>query len=201
MALFRILLWVLCAAPMADLVWRTFVSGLGPNPQETLLRETGTWCLVLLLVTLGVTPMRSVLQWGELIRVRRMLGLWTFAWAVVHLLCFWAFEHDFIWANVFLDGLKRPFVTLGLLAFAILSLLAATSHQWAMRTLGSRWKKLHRLVYLAAIAACVHFVLHRAGKNNFTDPAIAGSIFLGLMLLRSRWLRWQPGRSRGIEKV
>ena len=198
MALFRILLWALCAAPMVDLAWRTVTADLGSNPQEALLRGTGTWCLVMLLVTLGVTPARRMLDWGELLVVRRMLGLWTFAWALIHLLCFWAFEHDFVWLALLADGLRRPFVSVGIVGFVILAALALTSHKRAMRALGSRWKKLHRLIYVAAVLACIHFILHRAGKNNLADPAIASVVFVGLMLLRTRLMSRRAG---GIQKV
>jgi methionine sulfoxide reductase heme-binding subunit len=180
----KIALWLLCAFPMAELIWRTFANALGTNPQETLLRATGTWCLVLLLVTLGVTPLRRWLNWPELIRVRRLLGLWTFAYAVVHLLCFWAFEHDFIWRAVFNDGLQRPFVTVGLIAFGLLIPMTVTSNTASMRRLGPNWKKLHRVIYIVAILACVHFVLHRAGKNNYADPIIASLITAGLLGIR-----------------
>lgn len=177
-------LWCLAAMPLLDLVWRTFVNQLGTNPQETLLRATGTWCLVLLLVTLGVTPLRHWWHWPELIRVRRMLGLWAFAYAVVHLLCFWAFEHDFVWWAVLQDGLKRPFVTVGLMAFALLLPLAITSNRQSMRALGPRWKQLHRAVYAVALLSCLHFFLHRAGKNNFLDPLIALTVIAGLFAAR-----------------
>ena len=146
----KIALWCWAAAPLVDLAWRAFVQTLGPNPQETLLRATGLWCLVLLLVTLSITPLRKWLDWAELIRVRRMLGLWVFAYAVVHGLGFWAFEHDFNWAAVLQDAFKRPFVTVGLLSLALLTPLALTSNQWSMRRLAGNWKKLHRLVYVVA---------------------------------------------------
>lgn len=183
----KISLWVLAALPLADLVWRTLSNQLGTNPQETLLRATGTWCLVLLLVTLGVTPFRQWWHWPDLIRVRRMLGLWSFAYAMVHLLCFWAFEHDFVWLAVLQDGLKRPFVTVGLLAFALLIPLALTSNKVSMRLLGGRWKKLHRAVYVVAALSCLHFFLHRAGKNNFLDPVITLAVIAGLFGARA-WL-------------
>jgi sulfoxide reductase heme-binding subunit YedZ len=177
-------LWCLAFVPLAELLWRTLTNNLGTNPQEALLRATGTWCLVLLLVTLGVTPFRRWMNWPDLIRVRRMLGLWTFTYAAIHLLCFWAFEHDFVWRDVLQDGLKRPFVSVGLMAFALLLPLALTSNIWAMRILGPRWKQLHRAIYVIAVLSCIHFFLHRAGKNNFTDPAIATVITLALIGVR-----------------
>lgn len=148
------------------------------------MRATGLWCLVLLLLTLSITPLRRLLDWAELVRARRMLGLWVFAYALIHLLGFWAFEHDFDWADVFADGLKRPFVTAGLMSVAFLIPLAITSNQWSMRMLGGRWKKLHRLVYLIAAISVLHFFLHKAGKNDFLEPTVALLVLLALFLAR-----------------
>ena len=103
------LIWLLCALPLADLVFRIAAQQLGANPQEAILRATGLWSLTLLLVTLGVTPFRQWLRWPELIPLRRMLGLWAFGYACIHLLAFWAFEHDFDLAGVAADAFKRPF--------------------------------------------------------------------------------------------
>jgi methionine sulfoxide reductase heme-binding subunit len=183
----KVSLWLMAAAPLIDLAWLASTDNIGPNPQETLLRATGLWCLVLLLVTLSITPIRRWLNWVELIRVRRMLGLWVFAYAVIHLLGFWAFEHSFNWAAVFADSLKRPFVTAGLLSVALLIPLAATSNKWSMRRLGCNWKKLHRLAYLVAVISVIHFYLHKAGKNDFLEPTIALVVLLGLFL--ARWKR------------
>lgn len=180
---------MLCAAPLADLLLRAGWGSLGANPQETLLRATGTWTLTLLLVTLAVTPLRRLLKWPELVGTRRLLGLWAFAYATIHLLGFWAFEHDFHWVAVLKDGLKRPFVTVGLVSFALLVPMAMTSNHAAVRRLGSQWKKIHRLIYAVALLACLHFFLHRAGKSNFLDPVIALSITLALLLMRVRWRR------------
>lgn len=185
----KALLWLMSAAPVVDLVLRGLTQNLGAHPEETWLRGTGTWCLVLLLVTLGVTPVRRLMNWPDLIRVRRMLGLWTFAYACVHLLSFLAFEHGMHLQALFADAFKRPFVAAGLLAFGCMLPLALTSNHWSMRTLGRNWKKLHRLVYVAAALACVHFFLHRAGKANFADPVLALAIFLLLIVMRSGWIR------------
>lgn len=187
--LLRLSVFLWAAAPLFDLMILALTAKLGTNPQETLLRATGTCCLVLLLVTLSVTPLRRLLGWAELNRLRRMLGLWSFAYAFVHLLGFWAFEHEFLWAAVFQDGLKRPFVTIGLMSFALLIPLAVTSNQQSMRWLGTRWKKIHRIIYAIVLLACLHFFLHRAGKNNYFDPSIALAITLVLLGLRWRWRR------------
>lgn len=179
------LIWLLCALPLAVLAGRLLTHDLGPNPQEAILRFTGVWSLTLLLVTLGVTPLRQALRWPELGQLRRMLGLWTFVYACIHLLSFWAFEHEFDVVAVLKDGLKRPFVTLGLLSFAMLIPLALTSHRAAVRWLGPNWKRLHRLIYVIAVLSCIHFFLHRAGKNNFIDPAWAAAVTTLLLGLRA----------------
>lgn len=188
----KITLWLMAAAPLADLAWLASNNDLGPNPQESLLRATGLWCLVLLLLTLSITPIRRLLNWVELIRVRRMLGLWVFAYAVIHLLGFWAFEHDFGWVAVFADSLQRPFVTVGLISLVLLIPLAITSNKWSMRRLGANWKKLHRLVYVVAVISVLHFYLHKLGKNDFLEPTIALLVLLALLISRGLGATGEP---------
>lgn len=177
-------LWILAAAPLIDLAILLLAGGLGPNPQETLLRATGMWCLVLLLVTLGVTPARRLLDWPQLVGVRRMLGLWVFAYACIHLLSFWAFEHDFSTGALLADSLVRPFVAVGLIAFVLLVPMAITSNRLAMVRLGPAWKKIHWAIYVVALLACLHFFLHRAGKNNLADPFWAAGVTIMLLVAR-----------------
>lgn len=183
------LLWIMSGVPLADLVLRAFAQSLGAHPEEAFLRGTGTWALVLLLVTLGVTPLRRWMNWPQIIGVRRMLGLWAFAYACVHLLAFVAFEHGMDVAALAADAVKRPFVTAGLSAFFCMLPLALTSNRWSMQRLGANWKRLHRLAYLAAAIACLHFFLHRAAKSNFADPATALAVLAVLMALRWRFTR------------
>lgn len=196
--LLRSLLWIMSAAPLADLLLRALTQSLGPHPEEAWLRGTGTWCLVLLLATLGVTPARRMMSWPDLIRLRRMLGLWSFAYGCVHLLGFLAFEHGMNLSALFADALKRPFVTAGLFAFGCMVPLALTSNRWSMQRLRDNWKKLHRLVYVAAAIGCLHFFLHRAGKANYGDPAIALAVFAALIAMRFNWMKTSgsPGSSR-----
>lgn len=182
-------LFALAALPLLDLAYLTLRQALGVNPQEILLRATGTWALTLLIAALAAAPLCRFLNWPDLLRARRMLGLWAFAYAAIHLAGFWAFEHDFIWTDVLRDALKRPFVTVGLTCFLLMLPLALTSTNRAMRWLGRSWKKLHLLIYAIAPLACLHFYLHRAGKNNFLDPSIALVLvlgFIGLKLFTSR---------------
>lgn len=191
--------WAICllaALPLVDLFSLTLLNRLGANPQETLLRATGTWTLTLLIAALALGPLARVIRWPELIRLRRMVGLWAFGYGVIHLLGFWAFEHDFIWADVLHDAFKRPFVTVGLLALAMMSALAVTSTDAAMRAMGRNWKRLHQMIYLIAPLACLHFYLHRAGKNNFTDPNIALALVLVFLLFKANQerIRARSGR-------
>src|SRR5690606_1656972 len=153
--------------------------------------STGTWALVMLCLTLAVTPLRRLSGWNALVRLRRMLGLFAFFYASLHFTVFLWLEHWFDVAAMLLDVLERPFVTAGFLAFLLMLPLAATSTQAMVRRLGSRWQALHRLVYLIAPLAVLHFWWHKAGKNDFGEPAFYGAVVA--LLLAARLV----GRRRG----
>ena len=168
--------------PLAWLVWRTFTDQLGANPAETLIRATGDWTLRGLCLALAVTPLRVQLGWPELARFRRLLGLLTFGYASLHLLCYAGFDMGLDWADIVRDIPKRPFVLVGSLAFALLALMAATSWNGAIRRLGARrWQALHRGVYAVAVLAVLHFWWMRAGKNNFDEVWVYGLILAALL--------------------
>lgn len=132
---------------------------LGPNPVEALTQATGEWTLNFLWLTLAITPLRVVLGLPWLLRLRRMLGLWAFAYGVLHGLIFLGFEHGFEMNEIARDILRRPFVTIGVAALALMLPLAVTSHPAAIRWLGGRrWQELHRSVYLIGILAIVHYL-------------------------------------------
>lgn len=151
-------LFLMCLLPAARLLVGAFSDGLGPNPLEHITRNTGTWTFNFLLITLTVTPARKLLGWPWLIRVRRMLGLFCFFYACLHFTTFVWFDHFFDWSEIVRDVAKRPFVTVGFAAFALLWPLALTSNQAAIRRLGGRrWQNLHRTVYAIGILACVHY--------------------------------------------
>ncbi|MCM5570880.1 sulfoxide reductase heme-binding subunit YedZ [Burkholderiaceae bacterium FT117] len=171
-----------CLVPLARLFALGFADELGTNPVEFVTRSTGTWALVMLCATLAVTPLRRLSGWTALVRLRRMLGLFAFFYALLHFTVFLWLEHWFDLGAMLLDVIERPFVTAGFLAFVLLVPLAATSTQAMMRRLGSRWQALHRLVYLVAPLAILHFWWHKAGKNDFLEPAIYGTV-VGLLLL------------------
>ena len=185
------LVFALAFGPFVWLVWGAFTDALGPNPAETLIRSTGEMALRLLCVTLAVTPLRVMTGWPALARFRRMLGLFTFFYAVVHLLSYSAFDMEFVLADIAADIVKRPFILVGMLAFALLLPLALTSFNRAIRALGAaRWQALHRAVYAIAPLAVLHFFWMRAGKSDFADVAIYGGILAVLLGWRVwRWLR------------
>jgi sulfoxide reductase heme-binding subunit YedZ len=150
--------FILCLLPLARLGWAAATGDFGANPVEFVQRWTGTWTFNLLLITLCISPLRSLTGLHWLIRLRRMLGLFTFFYATLHFLAFVGFDHAFAIDEIARDILKRPFVTIGFAAFTLLVPLAATSNQWAIRRLGGRrWQELHRSVYLIAILATVHY--------------------------------------------
>jgi methionine sulfoxide reductase heme-binding subunit len=168
--------------PMAWLVLQAVQDQLGANPAEALIRATGNWTLRGLCVVLAVTPLRNLLGWHELARFRRMLGLWVFAYASLHLLSYAWFDMGFDLADTLKDIVKRPFIWLGFSAFVILLALAATSFNRAMRWLGGRrWQWLHRGVYLVAVLAVLHFWWMRAGKQDFDEVLVYAAILAGLL--------------------
>lgn len=152
------LFFLLCLLPLGRLLWAAYTGDFGANPVEFVQRWTGTWTFNLLLITLCVTPLRAMTQWHWLLRLRRMFGLFTFFYAVLHFLSFIGFDHAFELDEIARDVFKRPFVTVGFAAFVLLIPLAATSNQWAIRKLGGRkWQELHRNIYLISILATVHY--------------------------------------------
>ena len=175
--------------PFGGLIWGAAQDALGANPAEFLSRATGDWTLRLLCITLAITPLRQFLAWPELARFRRMLGLLTYFYALLHLLCYSWLDMGFDWAETVRDIAKRPFIWLGFGAFVLLTLLAATSWNRAVRWLGSkRWQRLHQSVYAIAALSLLHFFWIRAGKNNFTEVWVYVAVITALMAWRVR--RW-----------
>lgn len=174
--------------PFAHLLAGVFTHGLGPNPAETLIRGLGDWTLRFLCLTLAVTPIRQWTLWHALARYRRMLGLFTFFYAAMHLLAYAWFDMGFEWIDIGRDIGKRPFILVGMLSMLLLLPLAATSMNAAVRALGARrWQWLHRLVYVIAPLAILHFFWMRAAKNNFAEVWIYATV-LALLL---GWRLWR----------
>ena len=191
----RQLLWakrmvfVLSLLPLLRLIALGVQDRLTANPIEFITRSTGDWTLYFLCLTLAVTPLRRVTGLTGFIRFRRMLGLFTFFYASLHFLTFIWFDHFFVLAEMMRDVLKRPFIAMGFSAFVLLVPLALTSNDFMIRKLGRRWTMLHRLIYLIAIVAMLHFWWMRAGKNNFAEPLVIGAVVAVLLALRLIWLR------------
>ena len=178
-------LFALCLLPCAWLVYAAFANRLGANPAEALIRATGDWTLRLLCLSLAVTPLRRWLALPALARFRRMLGVYTFFYAALHLLCYAGFDMGFELADIARDVARRPFILVGMCAFALLLVLAATSWNRAIRWLGGRrWQRLHRSVYAVAGLAVLHFFWMRAGKNDFGEVAVYAAILAALLLAR-----------------
>lgn len=190
-------LHLLCALPLAGLVLALLTQQLGANPAEALIRGLGDWALRGLLLTLAITPLRVISQQPLLLRYRRLFGLWAFAYAALHLLAYAAFDKGLDAGEVLRDVLKRPFILVGMLAFLLLLPLAATSFAAAQRRLGGRrWQALHRLVYLVALLACLHFWWMKSGKNLWVEPAVYAALLALLLGWRGHraWLTRRSAR-------
>jgi sulfoxide reductase heme-binding subunit YedZ len=178
-------LWLLCMLPFVWLVWGAANDALGANPAEYLIRATGDWTLRLLCMTLAVTPLRVIFGQPPLAKFRRMLGLFTYFYVVLHLLCYSWLDMGFEWGDIAADIAKRPFILVGFSAFVMLTPLAMTSFNRAIRWLGAkRWQWLHRLVYAVAVLAVLHFFWMRAGKSNFVEVFVYASVLFVLLAWR-----------------
>ena len=187
-------LGLLLAGPACWLLWAAFHDQLGPNPAEALIRQSGDWALRALCVALAVTPLRVITGQVLLMRFRRMLGVNVFVYAALHMLSYAWLDMGLDLEDIVRDIAKRPFILVGFLALVILSALAATSFNKAVRWLGApRWQALHRSVYAVAALAVLHFYWMRAGKNNQTEVWIYGAILATLLGWRVwHWWRQRP---------
>ena len=174
--------------PAAALAYRFYTQDLTANPGDYITDQTGTWALTMLVITLTVTPLRRITRWNELVKLRRMLGLFAFFYATLHMLTWVVFVHFFDVNLMIEDVVKRPFITVGMATFSILFVLALTSNRFSIRKLGRRWQTLHRLVYVAAIGAIVHFWW--LVKADITLPrrwAVVVALLLGFRI----WWSWR----------
>ena len=177
--MFKTSIFVLCLLPLFNLIWSGFQQQLGANPAETIIRSLGDWALYFILMTLAVTPLRRVFNWTMLIRVRRMLGLFVFFYACLHLIGYVWFDQFFDWNEIIKDIIKRPFITLGFATFLLLLPLALTSTNSMMKRLKKNWKKLHQLVYPISIMATLHYFWMI--KADFRQPALVAFILAILL--------------------
>ena len=191
-------LFIAALLPLARLFYLGSAGGLGANPVEFVSRSLGTWTLVALVVTLSITPLRLATGWAWPMRLRRMFGLFTFFYAVLHLGAYLWLDQWFDMAAIWKDVLKRPFITAGFAAMVLLVPLAVTSSNGWVRRLGGRnWQRLHRLVYAVAVLAVVHFWWQKAAKNDVGEPLVY-AVVVGL-LLGLRLLRWTQQRYGSID--
>lgn len=185
--------WLGAATPLGMLVYNTFWGSLGIEPIDTLTKWTGTAALTILMATLAITPLRRLTGWNRLVKYRRMLGLWSFAYAVLHFLVWALFDHQFTMAYMIEDIVERPYITVGFTALVILLALAVTSPLAVLRRMGGkRWQALHRLVYVAAALGVLHFIW--LVKADLTNPLIFATVLV--VLLAARLVKPRP-RPRG----
>jgi methionine sulfoxide reductase heme-binding subunit len=193
-------IFAVCLLPLVWLAWRAATGDLGANPIEAGTRALGDWALRMALIALAVTPMRRLTGWSALARLRRMLGLFAFTYVMLHLLAYVALDQFFDWPSIGADIVKRRYILVGMTAFVMLAALAATSTDGMVRRLGPRrWRALHRLVYVAAPLAVLHYFMMT--KADVRSPLIYGGIAAALLGARvAVWLwRQTPVRARKIQ--
>lgn len=186
------LLWVVGAVPALALLVGALTDGLGANPAQTLVQETGQWTLRWLWLTLLVTPLREMAALPALVRYRRTLGVTAFVYAVLHLLSYAWLDKGWVIDDIVADVFKRNFILVGMLTFALMLPLALTSFNAAIRALGGRrWQLLHKLVYAVALLGLLHFYLKKAAKNDVSEVMVY-AVILALLL------GWRVVRRGGI---
>lgn len=186
----KILIFINCLVPLALLAWDASGGRLGANPVEFFLRTTGVLTLVFLLITLSVTPLRKMFGWNNLIKFRRMLGLYAFFYGFLHLITYGIFDKNFSFAAIAADVWQRPFIAVGMLAFFLLIPLAVTSTNGMIKRLGGKnWARLHKLIYPIAILGVIHFWM--IVKSDLTYPFFFAFI-LAILLGYRIYSNWKP---------
>ena len=182
-------LFALMLVPAAYYGWGIWQDALGANPLEAVIRGLGDWGLRFLLITLLVSPLRRLLNWAQLLRLRRMLGLYAYFYVVLHLLGYLWFDQFFDWEEIWFDILERPFITVGMISVVLLTPLAVTSTKGMIKRLGKNWKRLHTLVYPISMLAVLHFWW--MVKLDVTEPAIYAGI-LAVLLGERLYHKYSP---------
>ena len=178
----KAVIWILALLPFTRLVYLGFNDDLGANPIEFVEHSTGTWALVALLVTLAMTPIRLLTGQVWQIQLRRMLGLFMFFYACLHIVTYVWLDFAFIWADITKDIAKHPRILVGFAAFILTIPLAATSNSYMIKRLKTKWKKLHQAVYLIGILAVLHFLL--LVKKDVTEPLYYAAVLVLLLGIR-----------------
>ena len=195
--LIRPALWLLVLVPAIVLVAQLLLNQLGAEPIESLEHASGEWALRLLAASLAVTPLMRLTGWGWLVAQRRFLGLAAFFWAMGHLSVYIVLDQFFDWPEIVKDVLKHLYITVGMLAFVLMIPLALTSTKSSIRRLGGqRWNQLHRLVYVTAVAGCVHYLW--AVKKDIAEPLLYAAVFVVLFVLRLVLRKPGPRTSRPL---
>ncbi len=184
-------LWLICALPMASLVAKAVLDRLGANPAEALVHETGEWALRWLWATLAITPLRQIFQMPALLKFRRALGVSAFVYALLHFVAYAWLDKGLVLDDIVKDVFKRNFIFVGLATLILMTPLALTSFNSAIRAMGGkRWQMLHKLVYVVAIGALLHFLWKKSGKNDYAEVGVYALILAGLLGWRfGRWSR------------
>jgi sulfoxide reductase heme-binding subunit YedZ len=184
----KVAIFLACLIPLGWLIGLGFMPGpggsaLGPNPQEFVNRFLGEWALRIMLIALAVTPVRLIFRWNGMARFRRMLGLYAFFYAMLHLTSYIVLDQTFDWYEIWQDVIKRNFITVGMISIVLLIPLAVTSNNAMIKRMGGkRWRSLHKLVYVIAPLACLHFFMMRKGVQM--EPLVYAAIATMLLLVR-----------------
>ena len=181
--------FIACLIPLGQLLYNAWTDNLSANPIEFITHFTGDWTLIFLLASLSVTPLRQISGWNELIKYRRMLGLFAFFYAVLHFATYMVLDHFFDFPAIVKDVMKRPYVTAGFTGFVLMIPLAMTSTAGMIRRLGKRWQQLHRFVYVVGIAGVIHF--YWLVKADIRRPVQYGAV-LALLLGYRLVVKWMP---------
>ncbi len=189
----KVALWLLALVPFARLVYLGFNDDLGANPIEFVEHSTGTWALVALLVTLSMTPIRLLTGQVWQIQLRRVLGLFMFFYACMHIATYLWLDFAFIWEDIIKDIAKHPRILAGFAAFVLTIPLAATSNSYMIKRLKTNWKKLHQAIYLIAILVVLHFLL--LVKKDVTEPIYYAAVLAFLLGIRAYYRYLKPKKS------
>lgn len=177
--IFKPLIFILLLLPALSLGWEFWQDNLGANPLEAIIRNLGDWALRILLFTLALSPLRRLIGWGQILRLRRMVGLFAYFYTILHLLGYVWLDQFFDWTDIGYDILERPFITIGMISVLLLTPLAITSTKGMIRRMGKHWKRLHQLIYLIGILTIIHFFW--MVKLDVSEPTLY-AVILAILL-------------------
>jgi len=193
----KALLFIVSLIPFTVLIVNAIEDNLGSNPIEAIRLFTGDWTLYFLLITLAITPLRRLSGRNELVRYRRLLGLYAFFYACLHFFSYLILDQFFDWQEIWRDVLKRPYITIGTAAFVLMIPLAVTSTNNMMKRLGKNWKRLHSLIYVTGTLGILHFLW--LVKADVRKPLLLGAVLITLLVLRLPYMKLQIKRSEYLK--